>query len=472
MTSYRLILCLIISLTSFDFAPGSVSKTESFQISGTKPYQITYQIASETSLKSKSLHPLLNLGANAKSPGNYYFLEYIAKAENKGRSKKDLIWLALIILSTVFGAAIFAGLFYLLTNPSVESEAEESTNPENSDPKSSAELNPQDLNYNLNAENHLDSNVEDISVPYPEKAIAFQTGDPDANTNQIDNHKNLSETPQNIQSISEQPPAATRNKNQSNQLGFTRNIFQKIFSKKSEKSPANQSDIKPINPHNSGNDQLLKSQVNSEKPPERHPEKLEIEKLPNIPGSTTSLPQGNQAISLDPGRESLAISDNINTTRLAKIDIIEELIRELQNPDPIKRRKCIWELSQRGDSRAVQPLVDLMIDSDSKQISLILGALSEIGTRTLKPMNRALALSLQDRNPDVRKNAIRDLTRIYDLINQITQLLNHAVNDVDPEVQETARWALSQLSNLSRNSGYAVPSALPHVTDIGDNSPE
>ncbi|WP_054465873.1 HEAT repeat domain-containing protein [Planktothricoides sp. SR001] len=465
MTSYRLILCLIISLTSFDFAPGSVSKTESFQIPGTKPYQNT----PETALKSKSLNPPFNLGANAKSPGNSYFLEFIAKGENKGRSKKDLIWLALIILSTVFGAAIFAGLFYLLTNPSVEIESEESTNPENSDPKSSAELNPQDLSDELNSETHIDSNVGEIYVQNPE-ATAYQTGAQDATTNQIDNHKNISENSQNIQSISEQPLAANRKKKQSDELGFTRKIFLKIFSKKSEKKPANQSDIKPINPQN--NDELLKSQINSEKPPDIHPEKLEIERLPNIPGSTTSLPQGNQAISLDPGRESLAISENINTTRLAKIDIIEELIRELQNPDPIKRRKCIWELSQRGDSRAIQPLVNLMIDSDSKQSSLILGALSEIGTRTIKPINRALALSLQDHNADVRKNAIRDLTRIYDLINQITQLLNYAVNDTDPEVQETARWALSQLSKLSKSSGYEVPSALPNVTNIGDNSPE
>jgi len=170
-----------------------------------------------------------------------------------------------------------------------------------------------------------------------------------------------------------------------------------------------------------------------------------------------------------PENRSLAIEQ---TTRLPKIDIIEELIKDLQSSDPTKRRKSIWELGQRGDSRAVQPLVDLIMDSDSKQVNLILGALSEIGTRTLKPMNRALALSLQDRNPDVRKNAIRDLTRIYDLVSQIGQLLRHAVDDSDVEVQETARWALNQLNQINTISSYQSRSALHNWTHPVDPSAE
>ncbi|PSB16719.1 PBS lyase [Phormidesmis priestleyi ULC007] len=136
------------------------------------------------------------------------------------------------------------------------------------------------------------------------------------------------------------------------------------------------------------------------------------------------------------------------TTRLAKISIVDELLRELRTPDPAKRQKIIWELGQRGDTRAVQPMVDLMIDSDSKQRSLILSALSEIGTRTLKPLSRALAISLQDESADVRKNAIRDLTRVYDLVSQISHLLHQASDDPDRDVQETAVWALGQLNRM------------------------
>ena len=151
-----------------------------------------------------------------------------------------------------------------------------------------------------------------------------------------------------------------------------------------------------------------------------------------------------------PQSEALEVQE---TTRLAKINIVDELVKELQNPDPTKRRKAIWELAQRGDSRAIQPLVDSLIDADSKQRSLILEALSQIGNRTLKPMNRALTILLEDDNAEVRKNAIRDMTRIYDMMAQMSQLLRHAVDDPDAEVQETARWALTQLSRIRGLSG-------------------
>ncbi|MFP4296391.1 MAG: peptidoglycan-binding protein [Spirulinaceae cyanobacterium] len=133
---------------------------------------------------------------------------------------------------------------------------------------------------------------------------------------------------------------------------------------------------------------------------------------------------------------------------LPKLDLTEELIEELQAPQPDKRRQAIWELAQHADSRAVQPLIGLLIDSDSQQRGLILEALTQIGSRTLKPMNRALTIALQDENAQVRKNAIRDLTQMYELIAKLSKLLYLAVDDPDPEVQETAKWALSQLNNI------------------------
>ncbi|MGG6268781.1 HEAT repeat domain-containing protein [Leptolyngbya sp. AN03gr2] len=152
------------------------------------------------------------------------------------------------------------------------------------------------------------------------------------------------------------------------------------------------------------------------------------------------------------------------TTRLAKVNIVDELIQDLRSPDPVKRRKIIWELGQRGDTRAVQPLVDLLVDSDSKQRSLILSALSEIGTRTLKPMTRALAVSLQDENAEVRKNAIRDLTRVYDMVSQISNLLHKATDDSDKDVQETAKWALGQLNRIRSTPGDSLPALKNSVS--------
>ncbi len=158
-------------------------------------------------------------------------------------------------------------------------------------------------------------------------------------------------------------------------------------------------------------------------------------------------------------------------TRLPQVGAVENLLKEIQNPDPVKRRKAIWDLGQWGDTRAVQPLVDLMIEADSKQRSLILSALSEIGTRTIKPMSRALAISLQDDNVDVRKNAIRDLTRIYDLVAQVSQMVQKcALDDPEVEVRETAAWALKQLNrirpasldhNLALSGSVSSPESLP-----------
>ncbi|MGD1905690.1 MAG: HEAT repeat domain-containing protein, partial [Leptolyngbyaceae cyanobacterium] len=161
-----------------------------------------------------------------------------------------------------------------------------------------------------------------------------------------------------------------------------------------------------------------------------------------------------------PAAQSSALAPE-PTTKLVPVNIIDELVQDLQNPDPAQRRKAIWELGQRGNSTAVQPLVRLMLDADSKERSLILAALAEINTQTLKPMNRALALSLQDENPEVRKNAIRDMTRIYDLMGQASTMLNHAATDSDPEVRQTASWAMEQLDRMRLKAINTDVSSLP-----------
>jgi len=68
-------------------------------------------------------------------------------------------------------------------------------------------------------------------------------------------------------------------------------------------------------------------------------------------------------------------------------------------------------------------------------------------------MNRALTIALQDENAQVRKNAIRDLTQMYELMGKLSKLLYLAIDDPDPEVQDTAKWALNQLNSLQMNWG-------------------
>ena len=158
------------------------------------------------------------------------------------------------------------------------------------------------------------------------------------------------------------------------------------------------------------------------------------------------------------------------TTRLPNLDIVGELVKDLQEPDPRRRRKAIWELAQRGDSRAVKPLVAIMTQADSHERSLILAALSQICVRVLKPINQALAISLQDDNAQVRKNAIRDSTKIYDLMLQVRQLLQHAASDPETEVRETAQWALKQLEMKQKPLG-SDPISFPHSSNSSAPSP-
>jgi len=192
-------------------------------------------------------------------------------------------------------------------------------------------------------------------------------------------------------------------------------------------------------------DEETESESRSEEPPEpvvsEKPTHPELEKEAESPGDPTP--------ASETGDRLLPVNE---TTRLPKLTIVEDLIKDLESADPHKRREAIWELGQRGNSLAVQPLLNLLFDSDSGQRSLILSALSEIGIKTIKPMNRALSLSLQDENPDVRKNAIRDFTRMYELISTVSHMMCHAVDDPDEEVQEVAEWAVLQLRRISAMS--------------------
>lgn len=195
------------------------------------------------------------------------------------------------------------------------------------------------------------------------------------------------------------------------------------------------------------------------------------------PPAPSALPQnGKQSTeppsssSLDVQHQSMPIANQAEP-RVAKVNIIDELIQDLHRPDPELRRKAIWELGQRGNSAAVQPLVNLLAEADSHEQSLVLAALAEISSQTLKPMNRAVAIALQNENSEVRKNAIRDLTRIYDSLNQVGRMLGHAAVDEDPEVRQTADWALKQLNKMRFNATDTA-ALLKESEAVRDRLPE
>ena len=131
-----------------------------------------------------------------------------------------------------------------------------------------------------------------------------------------------------------------------------------------------------------------------------------------------------------------------NTT---EIDIVLELIKDLQQSDRTLRRKAIWELAQKGDSRAIEPLVEIMSEATSLGKSLILSAITQIAHRNFAPVNNILFASLEDKNSEVRKDAIRNLVALYESISGVNKRLTNMLDDSDREVRQTAKWALKRI---------------------------
>ncbi|MGJ3247516.1 MAG: peptidoglycan-binding protein [Elainellaceae cyanobacterium] len=179
----------------------------------------------------------------------------------------------------------------------------------------------------------------------------------------------------------------------------------------------------------------------------------------------------NNAESPSSDEPSLMVTTPV--TPPSQTEIVRQLTLDLDHTDPNVRRKAIWELGQQGNSDAIFPLIELMATSDSHQRCLILAAVSEIGIRILKPMNRALIVSMQDENADVRKNAIREITRIYDLVAQVNRHLRFAINDVDAEVRKTAQWALQRIDRTLSESDSTLPelSTLVQSSEHGLETP-
>ncbi|GAB4301548.1 MAG: hypothetical protein Fur0025_41830 [Oscillatoriaceae cyanobacterium] len=350
--------------------------------------------------------------ASATSPG------IIAQNSEPKKTSSPRRWLPLLLLSlaTIAGAAIFAGVFYLLTRSggSDEEQNEEPTTELQETGGDSAEV-------ETGRRGDVETDLLGANGRLPPQGILPEpetTGPGDQGTGAPGDQGTSGPGDQETRGLGDQ---RTRGLGDQGTGG-----------------PGDQGTRRP------GDSPSPSHPVS---PPERQP------KGPSLPITPPPLPlEANHSI--------------------PEPDMMQELIRSLYSADASKRRQAIWELGWRGDSRSAQPLVDLMLNSDSKQRSLILAALSEIGTRTLTPLERALAISLQDRNPDVRKNAIRDLTRIYESIGHISQMLRLAVEDSDPEVQETARWALEQLGRLRTHASGNNRTALPTWTVPEDNSPE
>ncbi|MGL5794970.1 MAG: HEAT repeat domain-containing protein [Waterburya sp.] len=151
----------------------------------------------------------------------------------------------------------------------------------------------------------------------------------------------------------------------------------------------------------------------------------------------------------------------IVTGKTKEIDVVFELIQDLQQSDRLLRRKAIWKLTHTGDFRAIEPLVAIIPEADPVDKSLILDAITRIAQRSWQPISKALFISLEDENTEVKKNAIRDATALYKSIFPLTQCLFQMLGDNDLEVQQTAKWALQQFQQQIS----LAPSTQNHTTN-------
>lgn len=129
----------------------------------------------------------------------------------------------------------------------------------------------------------------------------------------------------------------------------------------------------------------------------------------------------------------------------ADIDPVVELIEDLQHSDRQIVRKAIWELAEKGDARSIQPLVNIVPTVSSLDKSLISNAITQLVHRSFQPIEHRLFANLEHQDPQVRKNAIHDLSDIYLFIAPVTKQLVRMQLDEDPEVSQAAVRALHQL---------------------------
>ena len=146
--------------------------------------------------------------------------------------------------------------------------------------------------------------------------------------------------------------------------------------------------------------------------------------------------------------EDLAVNDNLTKTNSNPdyTDEVLQLMQDLQQSDRNTRRQAMWELAKIGDSRCIKPLMAIMPQGSSVDKSLIIKAITQITRRNFKPVNEQLFALLNDDNPQVRINAILDLTTYYKFVAPITQQLTQMQLDQDPEVRHRAKQALHKLN--------------------------
>ena len=155
--------------------------------------------------------------------------------------------------------------------------------------------------------------------------------------------------------------------------------------------------------------------------------------------------------------EELFTTEEQNELQELNVDLLSQTndqskpLGDLQQGDRQLRHKTIWQLAIAGDARNIEFLIELMLQVDPLDRDLISKAIAQILHRSFKPVNDDLFDALQDKNSEIRKSAIDDLTVLYGFVSPMTKQLVQMQQDPDPEVSQAAIQALQQLNLSSRS---------------------
>jgi len=121
---------------------------------------------------------------------------------------------------------------------------------------------------------------------------------------------------------------------------------------------------------------------------------------------------------------------------------IQELIRDLQDKQPLVRWTAAEHLGRSHDARAVGPLIEALQDEDGGVRREVTKALGEIGdSRAVKP----LAKMLDDREEFVRVHALGALEKIGG--DEAVNLIIAALKNANPLVRMNAAASLGRIGN-------------------------
>lgn len=133
----------------------------------------------------------------------------------------------------------------------------------------------------------------------------------------------------------------------------------------------------------------------------------------------------------------------------------EQLIKKLSSEDKNTRRQAIHALGKRADTRAIAPLIEILINQDDIEMGEdAISAIVQFGDDALPHLLRLLT----HESGYARFAALHALGKLgnVSVVNEVVGLFD----DADSDVQRKAIAVLSQLK-----AQHALPAVFPYLTD-------